>query len=156
MADALVQVGTAESDPSYYHQAAVFIDHVLDPSARMLARGVLQEQCESRVGLCAGHSYNITVYKGLFVDAVSDWAAATSATTFDRFLRAQADAVIADSASNGRVQPTSCRTPHSCQIGLYWSRRVDPLKAPIPITTGTQIAGLTALTAALPASPDAG
>ncbi len=155
VADALVEVGTAESDPSYYAKAAVFIDHVLDPSARMLAGGILQEQCESRAGLCAGRSYNLTVYKGLFVDAVSDWTAATSGTTFEPFLRAQADAVIADSASNGR-QPTSCRTPHSCQIGLYWSRRVDPLKAPIPITTGTQIAGLTALTAALAVSPDAG
>ncbi len=155
VADALVQVGNAESDRSYYDKAAVFIDHVLDPSAGMLARGVLQEQCERRVSLCAGHSYNITVYKGLFVDAVSDWTAATSATTFDAFLRTQADAMIANSASDGRRR-TACRTAHSCQIGLYWSRRVNPLKAPIPITTGTQIAGLSALTAALAVSSAAG
>jgi hypothetical protein len=148
VADALVQVGTAESAPSYYDKAAVFLDHVLNPSAGMTAGGVLQEPCESRVGRCAGDSYNITVYKGLFVDAVSDWTAATGATTFDPFLQAQADAVIADSASDGSRQ-TSCRTPHSCQIGLYWARRVSPRKAPILITTGTQTAGLTALTAGL-------
>jgi hypothetical protein len=152
VADALVQVGTAESDPSYYHQAAVFINRVLQPWNGWLVRGVLRERCEGRRRLCTSYSYNITVYKGLFDDAVSDWTRATRATTYVPFLLAQAHAVMAEGASNGRHR-TACRTPGSCQIGLYWSRLVNPRRAPIPITPGTQTSGLTALTNALAVRP---
>ena len=94
-----------------------------------------------------GHSYNITVFKGLFTDAVADWQAATGSTRYDPFLTAQARAVLAN--SNGSSGRRACRTPASCQLAMYWARRVPRVHAPIPPTPGSQAAGLSALSDAL-------
>jgi hypothetical protein len=150
MADALVQMGSALHDPSYFKQAAAFINRALAPSSGMVAvDGVLQEPCEAQRARCAGHSLNITVYKGLLVDAVSDWTQATGLTTFDRFLLAQARAVMANGATDGR-QASHCQTPHACQLSMYWGRRMPARRSPMPTTAGSQLAGLLALTDALP------
>lgn len=150
MAEALVQMGRAFSDPAYFNQASVFINHVLTPSVGMVHGGVLQEPCEAGSGLCGRGipSYNSQVYKGLFVDAVSDWSTATESTTYDGFLLAQARAVMANSASDG-LRHTGCQTAHACQLGFYWSQRVSPSQAPVRAATGSQEAGLSALTDAL-------
>lgn len=148
MADALTQVGTASRNPAYYDQAAAFINRVANPHSGMLTGNVLQEPCESRLSLCAGHSYNITVFKGLLVDAVSDWSKATGSTTYYGLLLAQARAVISNSTGARGTSP-NCRTPASCQLSLYWGRRVTTRRAPIPPTPGSQTAGLAALSDAL-------
>lgn len=148
IADALTQVGTASQNPAYYGQAAAFINRVLNPDNGMLTGHVLQEPCESQPRSCAGRSYNITVFKGLLVDAISDWSKATGSNAYDGFLLAQARAVIADSTGAQRATP-SCRTPATCQLSLYWARRVPAKRAPIQPTPGSQAAGLAALSDAL-------
>jgi hypothetical protein len=80
---------------------------------------------------------------------VSDWAQATGLTTFDPFLLAQARAVMANGASDGR-QASHCQTPHACQLSMYWGRRMPARRSRMPTTAGSQLAGLLALTDALP------
>jgi hypothetical protein len=89
------------------------------------------------------------VFKGLLVDAVSEWAQATGSATFDRFLLAQARAVMANGAGDGR-RASHCQTPHACQLSMYWGRRIPARRPPMPTTAGSQVAGLLALTDALP------
>jgi glycosyl hydrolase family 76 len=156
MAEALTQMGRATGDPAYFGQAAAFINWVLSPASGMVAGGVLQQPCEAKPGLCVAerHAYDAESYKGLFVGAVADWTAATEATTYDAFLQAQGEAVLANSASDGR-HPTHCQTPRDCVVGFYWSRRVAPAVSPILATPGSQESGLAALSAALQVStPD--
>lgn len=157
MADALVAMGQATGEARYDNQAAVFINRALEPSFGMLKDGVLQEGCEAQLGLCVGepHAYDGAAYKGLFVQAVSDWRQATGETTYDAFLQAQARAVLANAASNG-ARRTSCQSsPHDCQLGFYWVRRIAPARWPVVATTGTQESGLQALTGGLLASAPA-
>jgi len=151
VAEALVRMGEATNNPSYYNQAAAFLNHIMNRSSHMLAGGVLQDPCEAQRGLCSAGGWQAidqTIYKGVVVDAVADWALATNSSTYDAFLQLQAKAVVDNAASDGRT-PSSCQTPHTCQIGFYWSRKVPPAQAPIPVNAGTQAAGLAALVDAL-------
>lgn len=148
MADALTQMGKATRERFYFNQAAVFINRTLAASSPMVADGVLQEPCEGRAGSCVGYSYNITVFKGLFTDAVADWADATGSARYDPFLVSQAQAVLANSTGS-RNRAKVCRTPASCQLSMYWARRVPAANAPIPPTPGSQTSGLSALSDAL-------
>ena len=148
MAEALVTLGRAAHRPHLVNEAAVFLDRVLSPGLGMVSGGVLQEPCESRRGACAGNSYNITAFKGMLDRAVRDWSEATRSVAFDWFLEAQARAVIAHAASNGK-KTTSCRRPRSCVLGMYWARRISPARQPKLPNAGSQAAGLEALTSAL-------
>jgi hypothetical protein len=156
MADALTQMGQATGQAAYYSQATVFLNRVLQPAQGTLGAGVLQQPCEAQAGMCVdqGHGYDAASYKGLFVDAVADWTQATGAVTYDSFLLAQARAVVANAASDGR-SPTHCQTAHACQIDFYWSRRVPPARLPVQLTPGSQQSGLAALTGALVAARSA-
>jgi hypothetical protein len=146
VAAALVQMGTLTHHPAYIAQAATFINRVLEPGHGMLANGVLQEQCEAKAHECLGHSYNITIYKGLFDDAVADWTQATHSTTYDSFLHAQAQAVIRNATG---VANDHCATATTCQLSLYWARRVPVDHEPLVTTAGSQASGLSALVNAL-------
>ena len=148
MAEALVALGQAAHRPQLVNAAAVFLDRVLSPGLGMLSGGVLQEPCESRRRACAGYSYNITVFKGMLDRAVRDWSEATRSVAFDWFLEAQARAVIAHAASNGK-KTTGCQTPRSCVLGMYWARRISPTRQPKLPNAGSQAAGLEALTSGL-------
>jgi hypothetical protein len=148
MADALTQMSAATGDAAYAGQATAYINRALSPTGGMLAGGVLQEPCEASASACARRSYNITVYKGLLVDAVSDWTRQTGAATYVPFLYAQASAVIRDSASDGQ-RPAQCSTAHACQLSMYWARREPADGLPVGLNAGSQAAGLSALTAAL-------
>jgi hypothetical protein len=148
MADALTQMGKATHERFYFNQAAVFINRTLAASSPMVAGGVLQEPCEGRKGSCVRHSYNITVFKGLFTDAVADWAAATGSARYSPFLVRQAQAVLANSTGSSN-RAGVCRTPVSCQLSMYWARRVPAARAPIPPTPGSEASGLSALSDAL-------
>ena len=156
MAEALVQLGIATRQPIYFQEAAGFLNRVLRNSWHTLSYGILQNPCEAQRGLCATngwHSLDTSIYKSLVVNAMADWTRATGEATYASFLRAQAEAVIANAASNGQTL-TSCQTPHDCQLGYYWSRRVNPKLAPMPVNAGTQEQGLSALTDALFAARD--
>jgi hypothetical protein len=151
MAEALVALGMATRQPIYYQEAAAFLNRVLRNSWHTLSYGILQNPCEAQRGLCATngwHSLDTSIYKSLVVNAMADWTRATGEATYTSFLRAQAEAVIANAATNGQTL-TSCQTPHDCQLGYYWSRRINPKLAPMPVNAGTQEQGLSALTDAL-------
>jgi hypothetical protein len=91
------------------------------------------------------------VWKGVFVDAVTDWQAANRSRQYDAFLVRQAQAIIDHSASNG-TRMKACQTPHDCQLGFYWSRAVAPGSTILPLGAGTQESALSALTDALAVS----
>jgi len=150
MADALVQLGLATGQRSYFVEARRFIDYAFKPKSRMIYDGVLQQPCEAEAQRCLNlPSVNdSTVYKGLFVDAVADWQAATGSHAYDDFLRRQAQAVIEHAASNGQ-QLTQCQSPHDCQLTMYWARPIPPAASTLPVGPGSQESGLSALSAAL-------
>lgn len=142
VADALTQVGLLTHDRSYVNAAAVFIDRVLEPRHGMLVAGMLQEPCEGRAHICLGQSYNITVFKGLFDDAVADWSAATGSTAYEPFLAAQAQAIIHNATG---LEHRACTSARSCQLSMYWARLVPEAHQPIVPTPGSQASGLSAL-----------
>jgi hypothetical protein len=151
VADALVQLGNATNDPSYYATARRFLRYVLRPSNRFVVHGVLQEHCEA-VALCTHNlnRYDITAFKGIFAQAVSDWTMATGSREFVPFMRAQAMAVV----RNSITRPTRhgvCPSAHSCQFGLSWARPFNQTPTSEQLATvGTQESALFALTAVLP------
>jgi hypothetical protein len=152
-ADALVQMGLATGQQAYFDEAQRFIAYALSPATGMLDHGVLQEPCEAQARRCFGgpRLSDSTVWKGIFVDAVADWRAATHSTAFDSFLAKQAQAVIANAASDGR-QLSHCQSAHDCQFSFYWARPIPPEASHLPVGPGSQEAGLSALTDALSAS----
>jgi hypothetical protein len=150
VADALTQMGAALKEPSYFRQANAFLGYTMNPRNGMMHNGVLQEYCESRPAQCKSiEDFNVSVFKGMFVQAVSDYEQATGDTRYMPFLRAQAQAIVRNSATNAQGARTSCQTPRDCQFGFYWARAIDPAKAPVGVTVATQISALRALTAEL-------
>ena len=146
MADALVQMGLATGRPFYFVQARRFINYALQPKSKMIAGGVLQQPCEAETRRCLNllSVHDSTVYKGLFVDAVADWEAATGSHVYDDFLRRQSQAVI-HAASDG-TRLTSCQTPHDCQFTFYWARPAPPPSSGLAVVPGMQDSGLSVLT----------
>jgi hypothetical protein len=150
VAQALTQVGVLTHDPTEIDQAALFINRVLHPAHGMIHQGVLQEQCEATAGRCAGQSYNITVFKGLFDNAAADWMAAAHSTVYDGVLRAQAAAVIRNATG---VRGHVCATAGTCHLSMYWARRVPVAREALVATPGSQASGLVALVNALGVTP---
>jgi hypothetical protein len=151
VADALVQLGNTLNDPSYYVQAARFLRYVLDPSHGFVIHGVLQEHCEAN-DLCTHNlnRYDITAFKGIFVQAVSDWTTATGSREFEPFLRGQAEAV-ARNATWGPDRNGMCPSAHTCQFAFSWATPFSQTPAPERLdTVGTQESALSALIAVLP------
>jgi hypothetical protein len=151
MADALVQMGNALNNPGYYRIAARFLRYVLNPAHGFLSHGVLLEHCEASHE-CDGsfNRYDITAFKGIFVQAVADWAEATGSKKFLPFLRKQGEAVIHRALVSGR-RDGRCTSAHSCQFGFSWtlpfSRTPGPERL---VTVGTQESALAPLTALAP------
>jgi hypothetical protein len=148
VADGLVQVGLATNDPSYYKSAARFLRYVLNPAHGFLNHGVLQEHCEADA-ICT-HSinrYDITAFKGIFAQAVSDWTMATGSHEFVPFLRTQAKAIVRN-AIQGPVRDDVCPSTHSCQFAFSWSHPFRTTPGPERlVTVGTQESALAALVA---------
>jgi hypothetical protein len=149
-AEALVQLGNALHDRSYYAYAANFLRYTLLPSTGLISHGVLQERCEPFPGQCAhlGFRLDLPAYKGIFVDAVSDWSAATGSDVFRSFLSAQAVAVVNNTIRGAGTQPGRCATAQSCQFSFSWTGRPQP--ASMGVTLGGQESAIDALTAVLP------
>ena len=152
VADGLVQMGTALNDPSYFRVAARFLRYVLKPAHGFVVHGVLQEHCEA-VALCTqnslGNRYDITAFKGIFVQAVSDWTMATGSREFIPFLRSQASAVARNSVL-GPTRGGACTSAHGCQFAFSWALPLGqtPSRERL-ITVGTQESALAALIAVL-------
>jgi glycosyl hydrolase family 76 len=153
MAEALTQMGNALGNPSYYSQAAAFLNYTLSPASGLTNGGILQEHCEATAGACsqARFRFDLPAFKGLFINAVADWAASTGNHAFDGFLLAQANAVVRNAIRGPHNDVSHCATPHTCQFSFHWTGEADA--TPLGITLGGQVSALDALTAVLPAAP---
>jgi hypothetical protein len=152
MADALTQLGIALHQRFYFRLASRFIRYVLNYKSGLIAHGILQEHCESLSGACHGNRnrLDIPAFKGVFVQAVADWTAATGRRTFLRFLQNQAAAVVDNAIVNPNNQPANCSTVTSCRFAFIWGRSLDPGPPPVPVTVASQESAIDALTAVLP------
>lgn len=150
MAEALLELGNALHDRVYYAYAANFLRYALLPSSELISHGVLHERCELVPGQCAHLSFHLDLpaFKGIFVDAVSDWSAATGSKAFRAFLMAQAVAVVNNTIRGAGDQPGQCATPQSCQFAFSWTGR--PQGPSLGVTLGGQESAIDALTAVLP------
>ncbi len=151
VADALVQMGSALNNPSYYQVAARFLRYVLNPGHGFLSHGVLLEHCEM-VNECNGapNRFDITAFKGIFVQAVADWMAATGSPRFLPFLRTQGEAVIHRALVSGRPDGL-CTSPHSCRFAFSWTLPFGRTPGPERVVTvGTQESALAPLLALAP------
>lgn len=150
VAEGLTQLGNALHDPSYYAYAFNFLRYTLTRRSGLLDHGILQERCERVPGQCAhlGFHLDLPAWKGLFVNAVSDWSKATRSHAFDSFLRAQAVAVLNNTIRGAGDVPGRCATPQSCQFAFSWTGRPQPPS--LGVTLGGQESALDALTAVLP------
>jgi Glycosyl hydrolase family 76 len=152
MADALTQLGIAFRRPGYFAKAANFLDFTLSRRSGLMRQGILQERCESRPGACHGmpNRLDIPAFKGIFINAVSDWSLATGSKKYLGFLRDQAAAVV-DNAVRDGDQPGDCSTPAACRFSFNWNDDVSPqAKSAVPMTVASQESAIDALTAVLP------
>ena len=149
VADAYIQMGAALHDNWYFAKARTFLNYTMSSRSGMSRAHVLQEYCESRKSMCHSlRQFDVSSFKGIFAQAVADYDLATHTRTYRPWLQTQAAAILTHAVSDG-AHRTSCKTPHGCQFGLYWSRLVAPDKAPVPISLASQTSALQALTAAL-------
>jgi hypothetical protein len=148
VAQALVQLGLAAHDPTYYDRAAAFLRYALQPASGFVFRGVLQDHCEPQSPNCSAlpTRLDVTAFKGLLVQAIDDWSRVTKRADFSRFLRAQASAVVGRDILGATSRAPGCRSPRTCQFGFSWARPLSPML----VTVGTHESALAALTAVLP------
>jgi hypothetical protein len=152
VADALVRLGSALHNPSYYGYAANFFRYALSWYSHLSVHGVLQERCENHPASCdrLGYRLDLPAFKGIFVNAVVDWTAATGSHALIPFLRAQATAVVDHAIRGPDGTPGNCQTPQSCQFAFNWTGRFGPHSDAIGVTLGGQESAIDALTAVLP------
>ena len=149
VADALIQMGAALHNNSYFAQARRFLDYTIRPGSGMSRDLVLQEYCESRRRMCHSlRQFDVSSFKGIFVQAVADYDLSTGTHLYRPWLQAQAGAILAHAVSDGKRR-ARCSTPHRCQFGFYWSRNVAPDSAPVPVSLASHTSALQALVAAL-------
>ncbi len=153
MADALVRLGTALHNPSYYSYATNFFRYTLSWYSHLSVHGVLQERCEDKPITCdrLGYRFDLPAFKGIFVNAVVDWTAATGSHALIPFLRAQATAVVDHAIRGPGGVPGRCQTPQTCQFAFNWTARYHRIRNDaVGVTLGGQESAIDALTAVLP------
>ena len=164
-ADALVQMGNALHQPSYYRQAQTFLNFIVSSRLSQMdtPAGILQEQCESIGSGCVPASQaqsNLAgtpqegfldqlVYKGIVAVALDDYVQATGSARYEAYLRNQATAIVYNAIADGDGRPANCGSPTTCQFAFHWGW---PLASRPIVTTATQMSALAALTGALPSS----
>jgi hypothetical protein len=151
VAEALVQLGNTLHDRSYYSQAAKFLRYAVSPASGLTWHGILQDHCEATKGNCQDlHDHlDFPAFKGVFVNAVADWSAATGSREFAGFLRNQALAVLRNATRISQDSPQPCSSQSTCEFTLGWRVAVDPSTAPPEPTVATQMSALDALIAEL-------
>jgi hypothetical protein len=165
---ALIQMGNALHQPSYYRQAEPFLRFV---TTRRLSnmdtpQGILQEPCEATKSMCLakyqpssslagtpGESFlDQLVYKGIVGQALDDYVWATGSQHYKQYLRRQATAIVNNAITDGHGRPGDCRSPTTCQFTFYWGWPLSPSR-PITATAATQMSALAILTGVLPVGP---
>jgi hypothetical protein len=151
VAEALVRVGTALHDSSYYQDADQFLKYVFSKDAAMVnSKGILQEPCERATNGCTGTIlyFDELSWKGILVQAFLDYTTATGSKEYGKFLRRQAVAIVHNAIVRSDGRPGNCQTPDSCQFVFYWGWPLTPSRSPF-VNHATQMDALDALTAAL-------
>lgn len=153
MADALTELAIAEHKPIYFRYASRFLRYVLNYKSRLISHGVIAEYCESRPGACHENRnrLDLPAFKGVFIQAVADWSAATHRKTFLRFLHNQAAAVVNNAVVTSGNRRGDCASPRTCQFAFIWARGPTSGPPPVPPTVASQESAIAALTAVLPA-----
>ncbi len=148
VAEALLQLGQAFHDSSYYGRAAGFLRYTTDPASGYVLGGVLQDHCEAQSPNCSAlpTRLDVTAFKGILAQAFDDWSRVTKRGDFAPFLRAQSAAILKRDIWHATAQAPGCRSPHTCQFGFSWARALPSML----VTVGTQASALDALTAVLP------
>lgn len=169
VAGALAQLGSAAGNTAYYSYAANFLNWAINPASPVLSPFVcdssydnssssvpsctegflmLQDRCEIYSVNCSANSNqaDVTAFKGIFIQGMSDYASVTRDPQFNTFIQNQPTAIINNNdVSGASASSPACGSPTACQFGRSWAR-VEPLE----LTEGTQQSALNALTAALP------
>jgi len=151
MAEALVKMGVAYHSRTYLRYAQAFLRYAVTPSDGLIHHGVIAEKCEAVAANCQGlrSRLDIPAWKGLLVDALSDWTSVTGSKEFLSVIRDQANAVVNTailSAGSDR-----CRTAANCMFSQYWIPPTHLVSWAPGATVGGQESAIDALTAALPA-----
>jgi hypothetical protein len=148
VAEALVQLGLALHDSSYYVPAGAFLRYAADPANGFILRGILQDHCEPESPNCSALAIrlDVTAFKGILVQAFDDWTRVTRSREWVGFLRAQATAIAAHDILGATARSPGCRSARTCQFGFSWARPLSPML----VTVGTQESALDAFTAVLP------
>jgi hypothetical protein len=163
-AEALVQMGNALHQPSYYGQAERFLSFIANGrlSGMDTPAGILQEQCESSPSECGPASQpraslagtpqetflDQLVYKGIVAQALDDYVRATGSPQYEAYLRRQATAIVYNSITDGNGRAANCASPASCQFAFRWGWPVGSGRSPT-VTAATQMDALAALTGVL-------
>jgi hypothetical protein len=138
VADALVQVGTALHDSSYYKDADRFLRYVLSKKSTMV----------NSKGTGSNLYFDELSWKGILVQGFLDYTVATGSTEYASFLRRQAVAIVHNAIVRSDGKAGDCQTPDSCQFVFYWGWPLTPSRSPF-VNNATQMDALDALTAAL-------
>lgn len=164
-ADALIQMGNALHQPSYYRQAEPFLRYITTRrKSNMDTRaGILQEPCESSKTACVpasqprsslagtpGESFlDQLVYKGIVAQTLDDYVWATGSPRYKAYLHRQARAIVNNAITDGKGRPGTCRSPSSCQFIFYWGWPLNPIR-PMKATAATQMSALAVLMGVMP------
>jgi hypothetical protein len=158
VAVALIDLGTALHDKTYYRQANNFLRYTLSEQAGFVNRntGILQEKCErDRTACTADKQYlDILSWKGILMQALQDYRAATGSTEHDAFVLRQAKAIVHNSIRRPDGSPGRCETAEACQFVFYWGWPLSPVRSGF-VNDATQMDAIDALTAALAVNPSA-
>jgi hypothetical protein len=156
VADALVALGTATHDKRYYRQANAFLRYSLSAKSGFVngQTEILQEACERGRTACTSASdfLDIVSWKGILMQALQDYRAATGSTEHDAFILRQARAIVHNSIKTPSGQPGVCDTPADCQFVFYWGWPLSPVRSGF-VNDATQMDAIDALTAALAVDP---
>jgi hypothetical protein len=164
MAEALIQMGNALHQRSYYRQAKRFLDFAtLRRNSNMVTRqGIMQQPCESNRGRCVPKPdrgrlsgtptetwLDQLSYKGVLGEAIDDYVTATGSTRYAAFLRRQATAIVNNAITDPKGRPGNCSSPSTCRFVFYWAWPLNPSR-PMIVNTATEMSALDVLTGVLP------
>lgn len=151
VAEAFTDIGIALHDRADLRKANAFLRYVIHGRSEMVRDGVLVERCESLKGGCENAVWpvNIPAYKGIFVQAVSDWSRATRSDRYRGFLLAQGASILQHDISYGGDHQGDCGTPHTCQFGFHWAGPLMRRHTRLAVSAASQASALDALTAVL-------
>ena len=97
---------------------------------------------------------DIVSWKGILMQALQDYRAATGSTEYDAFVLRQANAIVHNSIRQPNGSPGRCDTAANCQFVFYWGWPLSPARSGF-VNQATQMDAIDALTAALAVSPSA-